>query len=162
MKPKVYIETTVISYLTARPTHNVVIAGRQQSTRDWWRNAANRFELVASELVLNEAQGGDPEAARARLAVINSLTLLDATEEALELAQQLVNSDVVPTKAAEDAAHIAIAVVNGIEYLVTWNYRHIANATIRSQIETVCRNAGFEPVIICTPDELMELDHDDE
>ena len=162
MKPKVYIETTVISYLTARPTHNVVIAGRQQSTRDWWRNAANRFELVASELVLNEAQGGDPEAARARLAVINSLTLLDATEEALELAQQLVNSDVVPKKAAEDAAHIAIAVVNGIEYLVTWNYRHIANATIRSQIETVCRNAGFEPVIICTPDELMERDHDDE
>ena len=162
MKPKVYIETTVISYLTARPTHNVVIAGRQQSTRDWWRNAANRFELVASELVLNEAQGGDPEAARARLSAVNSLTLLDATEEALELAQQLVNSDVVPTKAAEDAAHIAIAVVNGIEYLVTWNYRHIANATIRSQIETVCRNAGFEPVIICTPDELMELDHDDE
>ncbi len=162
MKPKVYIETTIISYLTARPTHNVVIAGRQQSTRDWWETAANRFELVASELVLNEAQGGDPEAARARLAAINSLTLLDATEEALELAQQLVNSGVVPTKAAEDAAHIAIAVVNGIEYLVTWNYRHIANATIRSQIETVCRNAGFEPVIICTPDELMELDHDDE
>ncbi len=162
MKPKVYIETTIISYLTARPTHNVVIAGRQQSTRDWWETAANRFELVASELVLNEAQGGDPEAARARLAAINSLTLLDATEEALELAQQLVNFGVVPTKAAEDAAHIAIAVVNGIEYLVTWNYRHIANATIRSQIETVCRNAGFEPVIICTPDELMELDHDDE
>lgn len=162
MKPKVYIETTIISYLTARPTHNVVIAGRQQSTRDWWGTAANRFELVASELVLNEAQGGDPEAARARLAAISSLTLLDATEEALELAQQLVNSGVVPTKAAEDAAHIAIAVVNGIEYLVTWNYRHIANATIRSQIETVCRNAGFEPVIICTPDELMELDHDDE
>ncbi len=162
MKPKVYIETTIISYLTARPTHNVVIAGRQQSTRDWWETAANRFELVASELVLNEAQGGDPEAARARLAAINSLTLLDATEEALELAQQLVNSGVVPTKAAEDAAHIAIAVVNGIEYLVTWNYRHIANATIRSQIETVCRNAGFESVIICTPDELMELDHDDE
>ena len=162
MKPKVYIETTIISYLTARPTHNVVIAGRQQSTRDWWGTAANRFELVASELVLNEARAGDPEAAGARLAAINSLTLLDATEEALELAQQLVNSGVVPTKAAEDAAHIAIAVVNGIEYLVTWNYRHIANAAIRLQIETVCRNAGFEPVIICTPDELMELDHDDE
>ena len=162
MKPKVYIETTVISYLTAQPARDVVIAGHQQSTRDWWKNAADRFELVASQLVLTEAGAGDPEAARARLAALNSLTLLDATEEALELAQQLVNAGVVPAKAAEDAAHIAIAVVNGIEYLVTWNYRHIANATIRSQIETVCRNAGFEPTIICTPDELMERDHDDE
>ena len=162
MKPKVYIETTVISYLTAQPARDVVIAGHQQSTRDWWRNAANRFELVASQLVLTEASAGDPEAARARLAALDSLMLLDATEEALELAQQLVNAGVVPAKAAEDAAHIAIAVVNGIEYLVTWNYRHIANATIRSQIETVCRNAGFEPAIICTPDELMERDHDDD
>ena len=162
MKPKVYIETTVISYLTAQPSRDVVIAGHQQSTRYWWKNAADRFELVASQLVLTEAGAGDPEAARARLAALNSLTLLDATEEALELAQQLVNAGVVPAKAAEDAAHIAIAVVNGIEYLVTWNYRHIANATIRSQIETVCRNAGFEPAIICTPDELMERDHDDE
>ncbi len=162
MKPKVYIETTVISYLTAQPARDVVIAGHQQSTRDWWRNAANRFELVASQLVLTEASAGDPEAARVRLAALDSLTLLDATEEALELAQQLVNAGAVPAKAAEDAAHIAIAVVNGIEYLVTWNYRHIANATIRSQIETVCRNAGFEPAIICTPEELMERDHDDE
>ncbi len=162
MKPKVYIETTVISYLTAQPARDVVIAGHQQSTRDWWRNATNRFELVASQLVLTEASAGDPEAARARLAALDSLTLLDATEEALELAQQLVNAGAVPAKAAEDAAHIAIAVVNGIEYLVTWNYRHIANATIRSQIETVCRNAGFEPAIICTPEELMERDHDDE
>ena len=162
MKPKVYIETTVISYLTAQPARDVVIAGHQQSTRDWWRNATNRFELVASQLVLTEASAGDPEAARARLAALDSLTLLDATEEALELAQQLVNAGAVPAQAAEDAAHIAIAVVNGIEYLVTWNYRHIANATIRSQIETVCRNAGFEPAIICTPEELMERDHDDE
>lgn len=162
MKPKVYIETTVISYLTAQPARDVVIAGHQQSTRDWWRNATNRFELVASQLVLTEASAGDPEAARARLAALDSLTLLDATEEALELAQQLVNAGAVPAKAAEDAAHIAIAVVNGIEYLVTWNYRHIANAAIRSQIETVCRNAGFEPAIICTPEELMERDHDDE
>ena len=161
MKPKVYIETTVISYLTAQPTHDVVIAGRQQSTRIWWRNAANRFKLVASDLVLSEASVGDPNAARARLAELNSLTLLDATEEALELAQQLVDSGTVPAKAAEDAAHIAIAVTNGIEYLVTWNYRHIANATIRSQIETVCRNAGYEPAIICSPDELMELDDDE-
>jgi len=84
--------------------------------------------------------------------------MLDATEEAAELAQQLIESSAIPEKAAEDAGHIAIAVTNGVDYLVTWNGRHIANATMRSQIERVCRNAGYEPTIICTPDELMEPD----
>lgn len=160
MKPRVYVETTVVSYLTARPARDVVIAGRQQSTRDWWSDAAARFELVASELVFNEAAQGDVEAARNRMDVLTSLTPLDATREALELAQRLVEEGAVPAVAAEDAAHIAIAVANGIEYLVTWNYRHIANAASRSLIEKVCRGEGFEPVIICSPDELMEYDHD--
>lgn len=162
MKPKAYIETTVISYLTAWPSRDVVIAGHQQITRDWWRTAADRFELVASELVLAEAGAGDPDAARDRLAALASVTLLDATEEALELATQLLDSGAIPKKAAEDASHIAIAVTNGVEYLVTWNCRHIANATMRSQIELACRNAGFEPAIICTPDELMEPENDNE
>lgn len=156
MKPKAYIETTVVSYLTARPSRDIVIAGHQQITRDWWRSASDRFELVASELVINEASAGDPDAARDRLVVLESVTLLDVTDDAAELAQQLIESDVIPAKSAEDAVHIAIAVTNGAEYLVTWNCRHIANATMRSQIESVCRNAGYEPAIICTPDELME------
>ncbi len=91
-----------------------------------------------------------------RKAYIETITLLDATEEGAELAQQLIESGAIPKKAAEDAGHIAIAVTNGVEYLVTWNCRHIANATMRSQIEQVCRNAGYQPVIICTPDEIME------
>ena len=119
MKPKAYIETTVISYLTAWPARDVVVAGHQQITRDWWQNAADRFELVASELVVNEASAGDPDAARDRLAALDSVTLLDATEESLELAQQLLESGTIPEQAPEDAAHIAIAVTNGIEYLVT-------------------------------------------
>lgn len=160
MKPRVYVETTVVSYLTARPARDVVIAGRQQTTRDWWSNAAARFELVASELVFNEAAEGDAEAARDRLDVLKAVRPLDATQEAHALAQRLVDEGAVPAMAAEDAAHIAIAVANGIEYLVTWNYRHIANAASRSRIEAVCRNEGFEPVIICSPDELMEYDHD--
>jgi len=162
MKPKVYIETTVISYLTAWTARDVVAAGHQQITRDWWQNAADRFELVASELVVNEARAGDPEAARSRLATLDSVTLLDITEEALELAQHLLKSGAIPEKAAEDAVHIAIAVTNGVEYLVTWNCRHIANATMRSHIDTVCRRAGFEPSIICTPDELLESNDGDE
>lgn len=156
MKSKVYIETTVVSYLTAWPSRDVVIAGYQQTTREWWRDAASRFELVASQLVLQEAGAGDPAAAKDRLAALDSVTLLDATEEAAELAEQLLASGAIPAKAAEDAGHIAIAVTNGVEYLVTWNCRHIANATMRSHIERICRNAGYEPTIICTPDELME------
>jgi predicted nucleic acid-binding protein len=158
MNPRVTIETTVVSYLTAWPSRDVVIAGYQQTTRDWWRGAAERFELVASEVVVNEASAGDADAARDRLAALDSVTLLDATEEAAELAQQLIDAGAIPEKAAEDAVHIAIAVANGVDYLVTWNCRHIANATMRSQIERVCRDAGYEPTIICTPDELMEPD----
>jgi hypothetical protein len=156
MKPKAYIETTVVSYLTAWPSRDVVIAGYQQTTREWWQDAADRFELVASELVINEAIAGDAIAAQDRLTALASITLLDATEEAAKLAQQLIDAGAIPKKAAEDAGHIAIAVTNGIDYLVTWNCRHIANATTRSQIERVCRDARYEPTIICTPAELME------
>ena len=156
MKPRVYIETTVISYLTARPARDVVIAGHQQSTRDWWATASERFELVISELVREEAGAGDPDAGRARLTLLASLALLDATAEAQELAERLVSASAVPEAAIRDAAHIAIAAANGIEYLVTWNFRHIANAVTRTQIESVCRQAGFESPVICTPEELME------
>ena len=113
---------------------------------------------MASQLVVDEASAGDPDAARDRLAALESVALLDASDEALELAQQLIEAGAIPEQAAEDAAHIAIVVTNGIEFLVTWNCTHIANAAMRSQIEMVCRNAGYEPPIICTPDELMEPD----
>jgi predicted nucleic acid-binding protein len=162
MKPKAYVETTVVSYLTARPSRDVVIAGHQQSTRDWWDTCPDNFQLVASELVVQEAGAGDEGAARERLEALESLTLLETAEEALALAQQLVDASAVPQKASEDALHIALAAVNGIEYLVTWNCRHIANATMRSKIEEVCRSAGYEPPIICTPEELLEATEDEE
>ncbi len=161
MKPKVYIETTVVSYLTARPSRDIVIAGYQQITREWWHTASERFELVASELVLLEAASGNAEAARERLAALASATLLDASEEAEHLAQALISSGAIPGKAAEDAGHIAIAVTNGVEYLATWNCRHIANATMRAKIEDICRKAGYEPAVICTPAELMEPEDED-
>ena len=121
MKPKAYIETTVVSYLTARPSRDVVIAGHQQVTREWWRSAADRFELVASELVINEASAGDPNAARDRLVALESVTLLDVTDDAAELAQQLIESGVIPAKSAEDAVHIAIAVTNGASSARSWS-----------------------------------------
>lgn len=156
MKPRVYIESTVISYPTARPARDVVVAGHQQSTRDWWATASDRFELVISDLVRQEAGVGDPNAARARLSVLASLATLDATADADGLAERLVRSAAVPHAAVRDALHIAIAAANGVEYLVTWNFRHLANAVARPLIESACRKAGFEPPTICTPEELME------
>lgn len=158
MKAKVYIETTVISSLTARPSRDVVIAGHQKITRDWWRTCRDRFDLVASQLVIQEASAGDPQAAQERIERLTTLTLLEVTDEAVSLAQEPLTTGAVPEKAAEDALHLlAIAVTNGVEYLLTWNCKHLANATMRMKIEDVCRLAGYEPVIICTPEELLEV-----
>ena len=159
MKPVAYIETSVVSYLTARQSRDVVVAAYQELTREWWRDAPDRFQLAASQLVVAEAGAGDPEAAHVRLEALASIPLLDATPDAERLAQALVDLGAVPRQAAEDAAHIAIAVTNGVEFLVTWNFRHIANASMRAQIERTCRQAGYEPPVICTPSELMETDH---
>ena len=111
---------------------------------------------MASQLVVREASEGDPRAAKERLEKLTTLTLLEVTEEAVILAKELVSAGAIPEKANEDALHLAIAVTNGVEYLLTWNYKHLANATMRTKIEDVCRSAGYEPVIICTPEELLE------
>src|SRR5215813_9370663 len=157
MRAKVYIETTVVSYLTARPSRDVVIAGHQQTTHEWWETSRDKFDVVASQLVVREAGAGDSQAAQERLAVLSTLTLLEVTEEALALAQEIIRAEAVPEKADVDALHVAIAVTNGVEYLLTWNCKHLANATLRAKIEEVCRSAGYEPVIICTPEELLEV-----
>ena len=157
-KSRVYIETSIVSYLTARPARDIVIAGRQQATRDWWENAPTRFELVISQLVREEAAVGDPAAARARLDVLAPLAALAAPVEARDLSRRLVDSGAVPQRAARDATHVAIAAVHGVEYLVTWNFRHIANAVSRPRIESVCRRAGVEPPALCTPEELVDVE----
>lgn len=159
MNPVVYVETSVISYLTARPSQDVVTAAYQEITREWWRSAPSRFSLVASELVITEAASGDSNAARARLEALRTIRLVDVTVAAIELNRKLVERGAVPPSAADDAAHIATAAANGVGYLVTWNFRHIANATMRSRIEDVCRSAGYDPPVICTPRELMETAH---
>jgi predicted nucleic acid-binding protein len=155
-KVKAYIETSVISYLTAWPSRDIVIAGHQQTTRDWWQEQSQSFQLVASQLVIQEASAGDTVAAQERLEILKNIELLEVTEDAVNLAQVLIESESLPQKAAEDALHIAIAVTNGVEYLLTWNCKHIANASMRGSIERTCRAAGYEPTIICTPEELLE------
>ena len=162
MNPSAYIETSVVSYLTARSSRDVVVATYQDVTREWWRSAPTRFMLFASELVVAEAGTGDPDAARARLEILETLPRLRATQDATALARNLLDLGAVPRSAGDDAAHIAIAVTHGIDYLVTWNFRHIANATMRSRIEDVCRTAGYDPPVICTPSELLETAHEDD
>ena len=157
MKPRVYVETSVVSYLTGRLSPDVRVLGNQFATRDWWQDARARFELVASPLVVEEAGVGDTQAARDRLAALESLAIVYPSDSSEILVKQLTDSHALPEKAAQDAAHIAIAVANGVEYLATWNFRHIANPANASKIAQVCRDAGYQPTIICTPGQLMEV-----
>ena len=157
MAERVYIETTVVSYLTARASRDVVIAGHQQSTKEWWEEFRHDFQLCISELVIQEAGGGDPQAAQERLDVLKDLLLLETRQEAQDLAKELVRAGALPAKAFEDALHIAVAAHQKICYLLTWNLRHMANATMRPLIETVCANKGYKAPIICTPEELRRV-----
>jgi predicted nucleic acid-binding protein len=156
MAGKVYVETSVISYLTARPSRDVIALAHQELTRTWWDRSRTEFELFASRLVVAEAQLGDATAAAARLAILEPITLLSETAESRSLARLLVTAGGLPTKAASDALHIAVAAVHGMDYLVTWNCRHIANARILRFVMDTCLGAGFEPPVICTPEELLE------
>jgi len=156
-KPTVYVETTVIGHLVGRILADPVVAGRQAATRNWWPIATANYRLFASRLVVDECGAGDSVIAAERLAVVDSLEFLTASALADELAKQLISGHAIPKSEPRDAAHISLAAVNGIEYLVTWNFKHIANATTRDAIESICRSTGYEPPIICTPDELSEV-----
>ena len=156
MKPKAYIETSILSYLTARPSSDVRVLANQVVTIDWWENRRLDFDLFVSEFVVAEAALGDPQAASRRLEVIESIAELEATEAVRELGKALNSEGAIPQQAEVDAYHVAVAAVNAMDYLLTWNCTHIANAAMRSKIDSVCRNHGYEPPVICTPQELME------
>lgn len=154
MRNTLYLETTIFSYLAARPSRDLIVAAHQQLTHEWWADQRQEFGLYASELVRQEAAAGDPEAAARRLELLESCELLATTKEALRVAEALVEQKAVPAKVAEDAAHIAIAAVNGMDYVLTWNCKHIANARLQRAIEAVCAGQGYQLPVICTPEEL--------
>jgi hypothetical protein len=153
--PRIYVETSVISYLTALGSRDLVLSAHQEVTRNWWA-ARDRFELFISQFVVDEASSGDPVAAARRLDALNGLALLDISDAAAGLAVELVDKGGLPSKAKVDALHVAIAADNGMDYLLTWNCTHIANAALRGRIEAICRACGVEPPTICTPLELMQ------
>jgi len=155
VKSRLYLETTIPSYLTSRPSRDLIVAGHQQITREWWETRRHTFQLYISQLVVDEVGAGDPAAARKRLKVLQDLPLLDITPEVADVAYSILASGKVPRKAATDAAHIAIAAVHGMEFLVTWNCVHIANAAIAKALASICREHACECPVICTPEELM-------
>jgi predicted nucleic acid-binding protein len=153
--PTLYLETTVPSYLTAWPSSDLIRAGHQQITKEWWQKRRAGFDIYISQFVLDEAAAGDAEAARERLVALQGLPLLDLTDEVVDLAGALKTSLALPEKAVTDAAHIAIAAVHGMHFLLTWNCTHIANAEMFVGIEKACSERGFSSPVICTPEELM-------
>ena len=156
MKDRVYIETSVVSYLTGRRNTDLIVAAHQELTRRWWDERSSQFELLISQLVYREAAAGDAIAADARLEAIAGLQMLAVTDEAVSLAEQLVAKGPIPHDSAADALHVAIAAMNGVDYLLTWNCKHLANAAHRGRIESLVEGAGYVCPIICTPEELME------
>lgn len=155
MKPSLYIETSVVSYLTARPSASVITAARQRHTLVWWSTRRSRYDLFISPLVLAEAELGDPTAAAARLDALRGFEVVAASDDSDALAEVLLREVPLPEKATADANHIAVATVSGAEYLLTWNFKHIANPMLREQIAEVCRSSGYRSPTLCSPEELL-------
>jgi hypothetical protein len=155
-KPTVYIETTVVSYLTAWPSRDVVRAGQQRTTREWWDTQRERFDLLSSELVQLECAAGDPFAAADRLTLLKDIRVLDVTEEATAVADALTTAGAIPAVASRDALHVGVCAVNGVQYLLTWNFRHLANAQMQDSIRQTCEGLGYKGPTICSPDALFE------
>ena len=155
MKPKIYMETTIPSYLTSRPSRDLIIAAHQQITKEWWDKRRNAFDIYISQFVIDEAKAGDPGASRERMKAIKGIPLLDIAPEVQLIATSLLASKIIPQRAATDAAHIAIAAIHGMDFLMTWNCVHIANAIIARSVSQICRQHGLECPVICTPEELL-------
>ncbi len=151
----VYIETSVVSYLTARATSNLLAAAWQAATTEWWDTHRSIFELYTSALTVEEAGRGHREAAARRLEALDGIAMLPITEAVIELSDALIHGRVLPPNAQNDAVHIAVSAVHDITYLLTWNFRHIANAETRPLIREVCTRQGYNSPEICTPSELM-------
>ncbi len=156
----VYIETSIVSYLTARPTSDLLAAAWQKTTVDWWETQRGRFSLYTSDVAIEEAGKGDTEAAARRLEVLSGIPILPITRPIVELSKVLLQRRALPAKALDDALHIAVSAVHGVDYLLTWNCRHLDNAETKPIVRSVCTIHGHTSPEICTPQELMGVFED--
>ena len=155
MNPRLYLETTIPSYLVARPSKDLRLAADQQTTQEWWETRRHEYDLFISEAVLDEAAGGDPGFAAQRMETLRGLTRLPATMAADALVARLLNERIIPAITAPDAVHLALAAAHGMDFLLTWNCTHIHNPHLERRIEAACRACGFVCPVICTPAELL-------
>lgn len=160
MKPRIYLETSVISYLTARPSNNLIASAQQAVTHAWWATR-DRYELYTSQLTIDEAARGDGDAAQERLLILRNMPVLTMSDNVQRLGEYLVEQLAMPTKAIDDAYHVAISAVHGMDYLLTWNCKHIANLQLRERINQTCMAAGYPPALIGTPQEMLDIDDTD-
>lgn len=151
----IYIETSIVSYLTARPSNNLTTAAWKNETIDWWESQRKRFTLYVSQVVIEEAERGDREAASRRISALSGIEVLPLNDDALSLSKALIMEGGVPQKALDDSLHISIAAVHSIDFLLTWNCKHIDNAEMKPKIRDICENYGFRCPEIATPIELM-------
>jgi len=152
----VYIESTIPSYLTAKPNNNVIATARQLATQRWWNERKVQYDLYTSDVVLIECNKGNSEAAEKRISSLEGIPLLEVSEEALELAAIIFKELQIPEKARDDALHIAIACVNEIDYLMSWNFKHLVNATMIRKLNRLLERTIYKTTQICTPEELTE------
>ncbi len=154
MTKRVYIETTIPSYLAAWPSRDLLQAARQQITHDWWNNERRNFDLCISKIVLDEAAAGDADAAKRRMPFLEGIPVLALTEAVNAVAKAIMASALLPQRATRDAAHIAVSSVHGVDILLTWNCQHIANAVIMKELGEIVSRCGYELPILCTPEEM--------
>ena len=154
-KKTVYIETSIVSYLMARPSRDLLAAAWQKVTIDWWDTQRDRFALYTSDIVIEEAGRGDDSAVSRRLGALTGIPSLDITDEVVALSYALIDAKALPQKAIGDSLHVALSAVHGLDYLLTWNYRHIDNAETKPIVRAVCLTKGYTYPEICTPRELM-------
>lgn len=157
---RVYMESTIPSYVVARPARDLIQAARQQLTRDWWDLQRNKHELFTSQVVLDEVAFGEAAMAQLRLDLLDGVPVLQVTDEVKALARKVLESGLLPATADRDAAHIALATAYEMDILLSWNCRHIANAAIQARLRKLAEAAGFTLPVICTPEELMENDNE--
>lgn len=159
---RLYLETSIVSYATAWPSRDITIAGIQQQARDWWASERQAFELVTSQLTLDEAGDGDPSAAADRLQLLAGIPLVEINEDVRSLARRLIEAHTMPSKAEPDAIHVAAAAFGDVKYLLTLNCRHIANAHELPRIYEILDTEGFGQMLICTPAEFLGSEDDEE
>jgi hypothetical protein len=152
----VYIETTIFSYLVSRPSRDLLVAAHQETTQEWWLDRRQGFKCYISQVVIDEISVGDPNLAEKRMEIVRDLPVLEVTGAAQHLAEAILSIGAIPPHAVREAAHVAVAAEGGMDYLLTWNCKHLANAQLRRRLSMVCNREGYDMPLICTPEELME------